>query len=152
VKNAIDGLKKQMSAPGINPAKSISSEQLGVLNSIHDDLLRQAALGKGKSIGSNTFQNIATDNILSTMLPGKLGNLAVAKTGGVVGQLGRLAYSGPNEAIRNRLADLTLSPEDAKYAMELGRRLQSTPNPRLNALSQTAARAIPLAPALSSGQ
>lgn len=117
VKNAIEGLEKLRSAPGVNPAKSITDEQLGVLRALHEDLLRQSNLGAGRSIGSNTFQNIATDNILSTMLPGKLGAAVTGKVGGVLGQVGRLAYSGPNEAIRNRLADMMLQPQLAQNAL-----------------------------------
>jgi hypothetical protein len=116
VKNAIEGLDKLRSAPGVNTAKSITDEQLGVLRALHEDLLRQSNLGAGRSIGSNTFQNIATDNILGTMLPGRLGAAVTGKVGGVLGQVGRLAYSGPNEAIRNRLADMMLQPQLAQNA------------------------------------
>lgn len=116
-KNALTGLEQKRAQPGIDPAKAISPEQMGVLQAIHDDLLRQANLGAGKAVGSNTFQNIATNNILSTALPGKIGELAVGKVGGILGQAGKLLYSNPNEAIRNRLVDMALQPELAAQAL-----------------------------------
>jgi hypothetical protein len=117
VQNALTGLEKARATPGVSPAKSISDEQMGVLNAIRGDLLRQDAVNAGRSAGSNTFQNIATNNILASLLPGKLGSLAEQKVGGVVGQAGRLLYSGPNEAIRNRLVDMLLDPAAAEQAL-----------------------------------
>jgi hypothetical protein len=112
VKNSIESLERLRSAPGFNAAKSVTDDQLSALRAIHDDLLRQDNLGLGRSIGSNTFQNLATDNILNSALGDGLSRLA-DKYGvsGVLGQVGRLAYSGPNEAIRNRLVNMMLDPQ-----------------------------------------
>lgn len=123
VKNAIEGLERKRAAPGVDAAKSITDEQLKTLRAIHDDLLRQANTGLGRSAGSNTYQNIATDNILGTMLPGKLGGAVTGRLGSVVGQVGRLAYSGPNEQIKNGLLEMMLDPKQAEQAMQLARQL-----------------------------
>jgi hypothetical protein len=152
VKNAIEGLQRQIKAPGTNAAKSITEDQLNILQNIHDDLLRQDLLGKGRSIGSNTFQNLSTDNILSTMLPGKLGNMAINKAGGAFGQVGRIAYSGPNEAIRNRLTDMLLNPEIAQAAIARTNLAKQPTNALVNSLGNSAARIVPVAPALLYGQ
>lgn len=117
VQNSIAALERARSAPGVDAAKSVSKEQLDTLYAIRDDLLRQDSLGAGRSVGSNTFQNIATNNLLSELLPGPLSEIAQAKVGGVLGQAGRLIYSGPNEAIRNRLVDLMLDPAMAQRAL-----------------------------------
>lgn len=117
VQNALLGLQHARSEPGAHAAKSISDEQLQTLTAIRDDLLRQDRLGLGKSVGSNTFQNIATDNILSTLMPGKVGGAIGGRIGGVVGQVGKLAYSGPNESIRNKLVDLMLDPAEVQRAL-----------------------------------
>lgn len=114
VKNAVEGLDNLRAAPGINAAKSITPEQMAALQKIQEDLLRQEMLGKGRSIGSNTFQNVATDNILTSMLPGPLGAAVKGKVGGLLGQAGKIAYSGSNEAIRNRLTDMMLTPDLVK--------------------------------------
>lgn len=111
VKNGIEGLERLQAAPGVNAAKSLQPEQMDALRAIQADLLRQDLLNKGRSIGSNTFQNISTDNILTSLLPGRLGEAVKGKAGGLLGQAGKLAYSGPNEAIRNRLTDMMLTPD-----------------------------------------
>lgn len=148
IQNALDGLESKMNAPGANPAKSIDSTQMNTLKAIRDDLLRQSNLGAGKSAGSNTFQNIATDNIINTMLPGKLGGYVTGKAGGVLGQVGQLAYSKPNEAIRNKLVDMMLQPELARVAMnpaapQIGR-FGTGVNALLEAAAPSTYRAAPL--------
>lgn len=117
VQSAVRNLERARSAPGVDPAKSITPEQLNMLTAIRDDLLRQNALGAGRSAGSNTLQNIATNNILSTLLPGKVGAIAENKLGGLVGQMGQLLYNKPNEAIRNRLFEMMLDPAAAEQAL-----------------------------------
>ena len=117
VKNGIQSLDKFRKAPGVHPAKAVTADQLSQLQAIHDDLLRQDFLQAGRSAGSNTFQNIATDNILSSLVPGRVGQALKGKVGGPLGQIGRIAYSGPNEAIRNRLTDMMLTPELAQAAL-----------------------------------
>lgn len=144
VQNALQSLQKKMNAPGANAAKSVTGEQLQALTAIRDDLLRQSNLSLGKSIGSNTFQNIATDNIIGSVGGQGLSNLA-QKTGiaGIAGQIGKLAYSGPNEAIRNRLADMMLNPELAQNALSRSPTIANQ-NRLLNGpLSQFTYRAAP---------
>lgn len=134
VQNAIAGLEREMKARGASNAKAVTADQLSALVAIRDDLLRQSSVAAGKSIGSNTFQNLATDNILSSMLPGAIGNFAGNKLGAALGQVGRLAYSGPNEAIRNKLVDVMLNPDlAAKVANGTGLLAQQ---PAQNALMQ----------------
>jgi len=118
VQSAIRGLEARRAKPGVDAAKSVTDDQLKTLYGLRDDLLRQARVDAGKSRGATTLQNIATDNIISSFLPGKAGEIVGNKVGGVAGQLGRLMYSGSNEAVRTRLADLMLAPEAAKSAME----------------------------------
>jgi len=110
VKNAVEGVERARREPGVKAAKAITADQLNMMKAIHADLMRQSSLGLGKSVGSPTFQNIATDNILAQMMPGKLGGLVNGRVGDVLGQLGKLAYSGPNEKIRNTMVDMMLDP------------------------------------------
>jgi hypothetical protein len=144
VQNAIDGLEQRMSQSGTDPAKALTADQLDTLRSIRDDLLRKSRTGAGKSAGSNTFQNIATDNIISSVLPEKAAEIVGNKAGGVVGQLGRLMYNGPNEAVRNRLAELMLDPPAAKAAMDAAGQplLQQVAWPNVTALSNSGRPAL----------
>ena len=117
VTNAVNSLEKLRKAPGVNPAKSVTQDQLKKLEAIRADLLRQDLLNGGRSAGSNTFQNITTNNILSSFLPGNAGALAQNKLGGVVGQAGKLLYSGSDDAIRAQLVDMMLDPELARAVL-----------------------------------
>lgn len=146
VKNAIEGLERQRNAPGVSDAKAVTQKQLAALNSIYDDLLRQTETAAGRSAGSNTFQNLATDNILANILPGKTGNLINGRIGDVVGQVGRLAYSGPNEKIRNRLAEMMLDPAAAEAAM-LRAGAPRVTNPLAERFGQEIFRIAPTLPA-----
>ena len=144
VKNAMEGLERARNTPGVHSAKSIDDTQMQALEAIHADLLRQSTMGAGRSVGSNTFQNIATNNILSSLLPGKLGEIAGGKVGGVLGQVGKLAYSGPNESIRNKLLEMALQPELAAGAFASGGpRIPGRFNALLEASAPTLYRAAP---------
>lgn len=110
VKNAIEGLEKARRKPGVDPAKSITDEQLAGLRAIQDDLLRQDKLGLGRSAGSGTLQNLGVNNLLSTLLPGKTGAAINGKIGTSVAQAGKLVYSGADDKIRNNLIDFMLDP------------------------------------------
>jgi phage shock protein A len=149
IQNAIDGLEKKMTGPGTNTAKSLTGEQMNSLKAIRDDLLRQNAANAGKSAGSNTFQNIATENIVSNLLPGQIGNYVNGKAGGVMGQIGKLAYSGPNQAIRNKLVDTMLNPEMAQPALNP---LLTQPGVMNRLAGQTAPLLYRSAPVLSSSR
>lgn len=138
VQNALNGISKQQAKPGVNNAKSVSRQQIDDLTSLRDDLLRQSNLGKGRTVGSATAQNLAFQNVLANALPGKVANLvgnagpagigsaigtglgfaaggpigaaAGATIGGGAGKLAGGLLRGQNEAIQNRLLDLLLNP------------------------------------------
>ncbi|UIY58088.1 transglycosylase SLT domain-containing protein [Burkholderia cepacia] len=146
VQNALSQMQKAQQKPGINAAKSVTSDQISALQSIRDDLLRasQTELGKTRA-GSATAQNIATQQMLRAALPGKLGALAGQLPGGSVGAgLGALlgyGAGGPagaalgtaaggklgsivtglanarNEAIQDEVARLLLNPSIAAPAL-----------------------------------
>lgn len=118
VDNAIRGLEKLRDAKGVNAAKSLTEDQLNVLRSLREDLLRQSNLAAGKSAGSNTFQNIATDNILNSVLPFNTQPIINGGVGNVLGQVGKLVYSGPNEQIRTKLVNALLDPQAATVLMK----------------------------------
>lgn len=129
VQNAIANITKQRGAAGSNGAKAVNQAQLDALTSIRDDLLRAANSGAGKSIGSNTFQNLATNNILENALPGPVRALVGGANGPVgtaAGKVGNLIYGGANEAIQNRLLDMMMNPQSGLAALQNVRSNQLT--------------------------
>lgn len=112
INNAITNVERARSARGANDAKSVTPEQLDQLKAIRDDLLRQSNVQAGRAHGSNSVQNLATDNIIANALPGRLSELSLPRN--VFGQVGKLLYSGSNEQIRNRLADMLLEPSQVR--------------------------------------
>lgn len=111
VNSALNNIYKLRSKPGANPAKQLDDEQITALKNIRDDLLRQANLNLGTSRGSNTFQNIATNNLLETMLPGEAGKILKSRISTPVAQIGQVLYNKPNEAIRDKFVEALLNPD-----------------------------------------
>lgn len=67
VKAAINKIEKARKSPGANEAKDLSDEQLNGLKALHADLQREANSAKGMARGSNTFQNLATNQLIEAM-------------------------------------------------------------------------------------
>lgn len=137
VQSALKGLERQVAKPGANDAKAVTQDQILALKGLRDDLLRGAETSAGRSLGSNTAQNLATQNMLSQALPGRLGALAgkapegslgaalgtgvgymiggplgAAAGGAVGGSLGRTVSSAVNmnnEAIQGLLTKMLLN-------------------------------------------
>jgi len=76
VQTALKSINKLQNAKGANPAKSLTSDQINALTALRDDLLRRQNNALGRSLGSNTVQNVASQNLLQGLLPGKVGAFA----------------------------------------------------------------------------
>lgn len=128
VKSQLGRIEKMQAQPGSNAAKSITDEQMEALRNLHQDLQREANSNLGRSAGSNTFQNLAMDNLTNSMLPGPLGKIPFAPEGiggalgfalagppgaaigGVAGRGIRGALNSQSPAIEARLIDLLTDP------------------------------------------
>lgn len=88
MKNALLKIEKMRKAPGANDAKAISDEQMQMLNNLHKDLQRESGTAAGKVRGSDTFQNLATNQLIDSMMPGALGIAAPVTPGAIGGALG----------------------------------------------------------------
>jgi hypothetical protein len=128
VKSQLNRIEKMQAQPGANAAKSITDDQLSALRNLHQDLQREANSNLGRSAGSNTFQNLAMDNLTNSMLPGPLGKIPFAPEGiggalgfalggppgaaigGVAGRGVRGALNSQSPAIEARLIDLLTDP------------------------------------------
>lgn len=85
VDQVIKGIAKEQARPGIRPAKSVSDEQLQGLMNLRDDLRLAGNTGLGRSAGSSTAQNLATQQMLQAAIPGRLGALAGQLPSGTIG-------------------------------------------------------------------
>jgi hypothetical protein len=126
VDRAVKAIQKQQAANGTNAAKSVTDEQLNLLTAIRDDLRRQQNESLGKSIGSNTFQNLATNSTMAALSGDKAAHLASIATGAFpplgiplaigrygLNKLGSRGEAMVQEALQNRL----LTPETARRAL-----------------------------------
>lgn len=161
VQNALRNLEKTQMKPGVNEAKAVTPAQIEALTNIRDDLLRQAQAQAGRSLGSNTAQNLAMQNMLANLLPGRAGEVAGAIGPGAIagGGLGML-LGGPagaaagavagnrlgaaatglmragNEDIQNRLASLLLNEGGSGLAALQRASSASRPLPGLGGLER----------------
>lgn len=110
--------------------KIMEPRQLDTLKAVAQDLARKSNaqdLGRG-GVGSNTFQNFAMDNLSQSMgmpsavrtvlgaIPGISATGTLAARGGQA--LGKLAYRNADEAMRMRMAQALLNPQEAGALME----------------------------------
>jgi hypothetical protein len=100
VESALRSLQAQKGP--VDPAR------VEALRAVREDLRRAGNASLGRSAGSSTAQNLATQNMMATMLPGHLGALASKiPPGGVGGALGTgLGYlaGGPAGAVMGGVA------------------------------------------------
>ena len=90
---AIKAIEKQRGLPGPRTADSISDDQLQALRYLRDDLRREGNSALGKSLGSNTFQNLATNQVMAG-LGNPLVHMAIGGIGASNPLMGALAYGG----------------------------------------------------------
>lgn len=145
VKSAIQRITREQQKPGANDAKAITQGQLSGLYRLQEDLQREANSALGKGIGSNTFQNLATNNLIDSMLGGTgskavttgpaavggalgylLGGPGGSAMGGLIGQhvgagAGR-AISSQSPAVEAQLIQLLTNPKGAEILQALQKR------------------------------
>lgn len=126
VDRAVKSIQKLRAANGVNPAKSLSDDQVNGLIALRDDLRRQGNETLGKSLGSNTFQNLATNSTMAALTGPLAAHATSIATGAIpyvglplaIGRYGlnRLGSRGEamvQQALQNRL----LNPETAARAL-----------------------------------
>ena len=156
VQNALGSLQKAQQKPGINLAKSVTQPQIDALTSIRDDLLRVSNAALGKSAGSATAQNLATQNMIQAALPGKLGSLIgklpAGTVGGTVGTglgyllggpVGATIGSGAGAFVGRTLGGLANASNDAIQSNLTNMLLK--PALGQSALNRTSSNALPIA-------
>lgn len=63
----INALERQQKMPGARLADSVTDEQLDALKTLRDDFRRDSKSQLGKSLGSNTVQNLGTNQALNVI-------------------------------------------------------------------------------------
>jgi len=107
----------------------MTPQQMDIINSVAQDLARKAnAQNLGRGVGSNTFQNFAMDNLSASMgmpsaVKAALGVLpGMSATGTLLakgtGALGKLAYTSADQAMRAKMAQALLNPQEAASLMQ----------------------------------
>ncbi len=81
---AVKGLARNQAKDGAQLADSVTPDQAGVLTNLRNDMRRQALSGRGKGIGSDTTQKLATNALLSAV-GGTDSPTAMGAVGGALG-------------------------------------------------------------------
>ena len=117
-------------------------DQIQLLRNLQGDLNASVlANSAGRAVGSNTVQNLASDQLVSGLL-GAAGNSMPAKT--LLGNLARLPYARANEAVEGRLGEALLDPTLAAGLMQkAGQKTAAQRMAELPAL-RVGAKAVPL--------
>jgi hypothetical protein len=117
VDRAITQIERGRAAGGANQAKSVSTDDMNTLYALRDDLRREGNSSLGKAIGSNTVQNLATNNLLA------MGGLPVGVFEGLyaghplaaaAGWAVRRAYASQNEPVLQALTNRLLNPNPSQ--------------------------------------
>ncbi|MFT4267917.1 MAG: hypothetical protein QM586_11970, partial [Xenophilus sp.] len=122
-------------------AKKLTPEQLQVLRNVQADLnAATLASTAGKAVGSNTVQNLASDQALQGLL-GRVGTSTAARS--LVGALLKFPYARAGEQIEERLGHAMLNPLAARALMERAARPSIMDRLRQEQAAALAARAVP---------
>lgn len=103
VDSAIKNIQKQQQLPGVPKAKWVTDDQMNQLLALRNALRMEAARGTGKPINSTTFQNLATNSMVSRIAGNPLTNILLGQTASP-GLVGALAGEGMRAVTNSQLA------------------------------------------------
>lgn len=106
--------------------KVLTPQQLATTTSVGQDLARKGTAEQlGRGVGSDTVQKLAMTNILEQAgLPKAIGNFPGVRWAS------RIAYDGPDEVMKQRLAQVLLNPQETAKVMQ-----NATPSERQKLLA-----------------
>lgn len=96
-------------------SKVLDKGQMGVLEKIGKDLDRGAFSDYGKAVGSNTYQNLSTANVLGAALGGRVNMPAWLQT---VSRPLQWVYRVPDERMQELLVEAMLDPKIGKMLLD----------------------------------
>ncbi len=129
---------------GQDLAKKLTPDQMDILRNVQSDLNASVlANTAGKTaVGSNTAQNLASDQFLTDALGRKLGGSRLAQ--GTLGRLTGFVAKRANEAIEDRLGQAMLDPNTAALLMDLAKQPELLQRLGQSAGAAAGARALPV--------
>lgn len=106
VAKAVKTVIKQRALPGVQNSTAVSDDQLAALTQLRDTLRAQGSSATGKALGSNTFQNLATNSRVGAVTGNPLIQLGLTAAGsvagGTIGAMGGAAmHMGANSVASN---------------------------------------------------
>lgn len=128
MRSTIDDITKKQAGDKFHPADSVTEENRQALQRIHDQMQREAdTRTAGKALGSNTFQNLAT-NTMTGKIAGHVGNALVSTGAGMLtdlaagggGMTGALTGAAASGALKGYEAQQAAK---AAAAQEVGRQM-----------------------------
>lgn len=109
--------RKATGFPGATMEGVMDPQQLQVLNAIKDDLARSATASTlGRGAGSNTFQNLAQENLLNQAGVHSLPQL-LSRPVQLTNYALRSVYGAANRDMQKKLAEALLNPQEAAAMM-----------------------------------
>ena len=97
-------------------SKNLTPEQFDLVRKLSADLnASNLSQNAGKSVGSNTVQNLAGNQALTGLIGDKLGGSVMSRS--LAGRLLKLPYGSADKMMKDKLAEALISPQAAiKYA------------------------------------
>lgn len=110
-------LNNLMKNEGQDLMKKLAPDQIDLLRRLAADLnASQLATNSGKAAGSNTVQNLASNNLLQSTLGNKIGGSTPATA--LLGRVMQLPYGNANKQISEQLGAALLDPQEAARLMQ----------------------------------
>jgi len=105
VDSAIKSIERQQQMPGVQKASAISDDQLTAMKTLRNTLrMDQFSASAGKHLGSNTFQNLATNSLAGQLTGNPLVSMGLGAIGGLGGGVpGMILGAGANYAAHTGL-------------------------------------------------
>lgn len=142
-----DQLAKKLTGSRGGLESVMTPDQMSTLTAVAQDLARKSnAQDLGRGVGSNTFQNFAMNSLAeSSGMPSAVGGLlgvipGVGTVANVAKAAGGALYKSKDEAMKQRMAQMLLNPEETASLLELA---LTQPGRVKQMLSRSSVQAIP---------
>lgn len=125
VQSVLEAIRKGNLKGGVNGPKSVTDEHIAALQTLRDDLARENVQALGRARGSDTFQNLATNNLMvQAGIPAASAGAALLAhapgwadvLAGAIGTGARNVYAKQNPAVAQAVVNRLLHPDLASDA------------------------------------